>query len=375
MKPAYQKRHPPAGARPGTLIIPAGSPAPSVRIIEFNPDTVDEREVVDVDELTGIKESNNWFWIDIQGLGDEKLLRRIAEIFSLHLLTLEDLANVPSRPKMEIHDTYQQFVTRMARVDDDGVDLIVEQVCVVWGRNFVLTVQEKPGDILDVIRKRIRTGKGRPIRNVGVDYVAYAIIDCIIDGFFPVLDQYSDWIGMLEEACISEPLPSTLEEINQLRRELMLLRRAIWPQCDAVNRLALEESPFVGETVQVFLRDTYNHAVQVADVVDSFRELATGLLSTYLSTTGNRTNEIMKVLTIMASIFIPLTFMAGIYGMNFESMPELHFEWAYPLLWVVMLSTAVGMLLYFKKIGWIGTPHQPAKGHSASESREVTPGK
>jgi magnesium transporter len=354
MKPAYQKRHPPAGARPGTLMIPPDSPQPVITIMEFTPETLAERTIADANELTSIHGSDHCFWVDIQGLGNESLLRQVAEIFSLHLLTLEDLANVPARPKMEVHDTYQQFVTRMVRVSDDGVDLIVEQVCVIWGSNFVLTIQEKSGDVLDPIRSRLRTGKGRPIRSNGADYVAYAIIDCIIDGFFPVLDQYSDWIGSLEEACISDPVPATLEEINQMRRELMILRRAIWPQCDAIKRLAQEDSPFVGDAVRIFLRDTCNHAIQVADVVDSFRELATGLLITYLSTTGNRTNEIMKVLTIMASIFIPLTFMAGIYGMNFESMPELHFDWAYPLLWCVMISTAAGMLLYFRNIGWIG---------------------
>lgn len=356
MKPAYQKRHPPAGARPGTLIIPPDSPQPVINIFEFTPETLEERTVVDAEELKSIGESGHCFWVDIQGLGNEALLRQVAEIFSLHPLTLEDLANVPARPRTEVHDTYQQFVTRMVRVSDNGIDLIVEQVCVIWGTNFVLTFQEKSGDILDPIRSRLRTGKGRPIRSSGTDYVAYAVIDCIIDGFFPVLDQYSDWIGLLEEACIADPQPSTLEEINQMRRELMTLRRAIWPQCDAINRLAQEDSPFVGESVRVFLRDTGNHAVQVSDVVDSFRELATGLLSTYLSTTGNRTNEIMKVLTIMASIFIPLTFMAGIYGMNFESMPELQFDWAYPVLWCVMLTTAAGMLLYFRRIGWIGRP-------------------
>jgi magnesium transporter len=354
MKPAYQKRHPPAGSRPGTLMIPADSPPPAIRVMEFTPDKLEERGGVDVEELATVNGSDHRFWIDIQGLGNEATLRRLAEIFSLHLLTLEDLANVPSRPKTETHDTYQQFVTRMVRASEDGVDLIVEQVCIIWGRNFVLTIQEKAGDVLDPIRTRMRTGKGRPIRSNGPDYVAYAIIDCIVDGFFPVLDQYAEWLGSLEEACISHPIPSTLEEINQVRRELMMLRRAIWPQCDAIHRLATEDSPFVKDDVRVFIRDTHNHTVQVADVVDSFRELASGLLSTYLSTTGNRTNDIMKVLTIMASIFIPLTFMAGIYGMNFESMPELKVPWAYPLLWLVMLSTAGGMIIYFYQIRWIG---------------------
>lgn len=361
MKPAYHKRHPPAGARPGTLMIPADSPPPSIRVMEFTPETLEERDIDDIESLTSVRDSEHCFWIDIQGLGSESTLRRMAEIFSLHLLTLEDLANVPSRPKTEIHDTYQQFVTRMVRVSDDGVDLIVEQVCIIWGRNFVMTIQEMSGDILDPIRSRMRTGQGRPIRTNGPDYVAYAIIDCIIDGFFPVLDQYAEWLGSLEEACISDPVPSTLEEINQVRRELMMLRRAIWPQCDAIHRLATEDSQFVSDNVRVFLRDTHNHTVQVADVVDSFRELATGLLSTYLSTTGNRTNDIMKVLTIMASIFIPLTFMAGIYGMNFDAMPELKLPWAYPLLWLVMLSTAGGMIFYFRQIGWIGRPQKSSK--------------
>lgn len=359
VRPVYRKRHPPPGARPGTLMIPADSPAPQIHVFEYLPETCLERDVERVDELAEVIDSDSRYWVDVQGLGDEEVLRGLATIFRLHVLTLEDVTNVPSRPKTEHHDGYQVFITRMVRFCPETTDLIVEQVGVLWGRNFVLTIQEKQGDVLETIRQRLREGTQRPIRMHGSDYLAYAIIDCIVDGFYPVVEGYAEWIEQLESEAVHRPVPGTLEEINILRRELASVRRAIAPQREAVAQLIKDSSPLISDEVRIFLRDTSDHCSQIADVVESYREFASGLLNTYLSCVGQRTNDIMKVLTIMASIFIPLTFMAGIYGMNFESMPELRVRWAYPALWCVMLATALGMILYFRRLGWIGnhTPH------------------
>ena len=217
----------------------------------------------------------------------------------------------------------------------------------------MLTFQERHGDVLDSVRSRIRSKKG-PMRKSGPDYLAYAIIDTIIDGYYPVLEQYGEHLEALEASVVANATPKMLDRINTVKRNLLVLRRGIWPQRDAINVMIRDDCPFVSEDVKVFLRDCHDHCLQVADVLETFRETAGALLSTYISAIGNKQNEVMRVLTIMASIFIPLTFMAGIYGMNFEEMPELKLKWSYPLLWLVMFSTAAGMLIYFWRLGWIG---------------------
>lgn len=340
-------------------MIPPGSVPPRIRMFEYSAGVCREQEVPgsEIESLRSIHSATDrQYWVDVQGLGDEHVLRLLADIFDLHALTLEDVTNVPSRPKTEQHDGYQVFVTRMLRFCAETGELVIEQVSVIWNHRLVLTMQEKSGDILDPIRSRLRDGVSRPIRLNGPDYLAYAIVDCIVDGFYPVLESYAEWIEELESEAVSRPQPQTLEAINELRRELASLRRAILPQREAVMQLISGDSPFVSDVVRVFLRDTGDHCRQVADVVESYREFASGLLNTYLSCVGHRTNEIMKVLTIMASIFIPLTFMAGIYGMNFEWMPELKLWWAYPMLLILMLLTAAGMLGWFRRLGWIGRP-------------------
>jgi len=223
-----------------------------------------------------------------------------------------------------------------------------------FGKNFVLTFQERFGDVLDPVRRRIRSKKGI-MRQSGPDYLAYAIIDTIIDGYYPVLEQYGEHLEQLEARVVANATPQMLDRINKIKRNLLILRRGIWPQRDAINILIRDDCPFVSDDTKVFLRDCYDHCIQVADVLETFRETAGSLLSTYLSAIGNKQNEVMRMLTIMASIFIPLTFMAGIYGMNFEEMPELKSKSAYPMLLFAMFCTAAGMLYYFKRLGWIWT--------------------
>ena len=348
----FKKRHPQVGASPGTLMISEDAPPPSIRMISYDANESHELEIKDAEQLVSALERDNVTWIDVQGFGDETMIRRIGEIFSIHPLAMEDVVNMPQRPKAETYEGQVLIVTRMVRVtDSDGVDM--EQVTVMLGKSYVLTFQERIGDILDPVRQRIRAGTGR-IRRSGPDYLAYAIVDTIVDGYYPVVEVLGDHLEQLETVVIESPSSDALRELNRTKNMLVNLRRAVWPQREAVSSLIRDDNPLVSDDVRIFLRDTYDHCVQTAEVIEMYREMSTGLMNTYLSSIANRTNDVMKVLTIMASIFIPLTFLAGIYGMNFEHMPELHVRWAYPAVWAAMLATAGGMVAYFWRKGWIG---------------------
>ena len=352
----FAKRHPPVGSRPGTLMIPAAAPRPVVRVIDYTPERVVEREVTDVEELPALIDTDSVTWVDVQGIGDEVLIRRLGELFSIHALALEDAVNVPQRPKSESYEKHQLFITRMGwmgRARSDEPDLETEQLSIFLGAHFVLTLQERHGDLFDPVRERIRSGRG-PMRRSGPDYLAYALIDTVIDGYYPILEAMGEYLEQLEEATFTGARKSDLRHIYHAKRQLLELRRAVWPQREAVNALIRDENPLVSPQVRVYLRDCYDHAVQVIDVTETFRELASNLMDIYLSAVSQRTNEVMKVLTIVSSIFIPLTFLAGIYGMNFAHMPELSHRWAYPALLLLMLFITAGMLLLFRRIGWLG---------------------
>jgi magnesium transporter len=292
-------------------------------------------------------------WIDVQGLGDEKVLRRVGEIFGLHPLALEDAVNVPQRPKSEAYDAHNLFISRMARQSDDHV-LDIEQISIFLGSSYVLTLQERHGDLFDPIRRRLRAGRG-PIRSSGPDYLAYAIIDAVLDGYYPVVETIGEELHDVEEEILDRPTRAALGRVHALRRQLLTLRRAVWPQREAVAHLMREDNGLVTPGVRQYLRDCHDHAVQIADVIETYREFAGNLMDMYLSGLGQRTNEVMKVLTIMASIFIPLTFLAGLYGMNFEYLPELQVRWAYPALLALMAVIAIAMLVHFRRRGWLGS--------------------
>ncbi|QEF96635.1 Magnesium transport protein CorA [Stieleria maiorica] len=353
----FKKQYTRVGARPGTLVISKQSPRPVVRGIFYNPQSVDDHLIEDLDQLPEILKAETVGWIDVQGFGDRSVMNKIGSIFSLHPLLLEDVVNVPQRPKTELYDDQLLIVVRMVRLKDPEeqsryrVDM--EQVSIVLAKNYVITFQERYGDILDPVRKRIKSGKGI-IRKRGADYLAYAIADTIVDGYYPVLEGVGNDLEAMEDEVIRNPSPEVLAELNTLKNQLINLRRAVWPQREAVNSLVRGDYSLIGEDVRLYLRDTHDHCIQTSEVAEMYREMATGLMNTYLSSVANRTNDVMKVLTIMASLFIPLTFMAGIYGMNFEHMPELHYQYSYPLLWLVMSLTCVGMLIFFWRKGWIG---------------------
>lgn len=310
-----------------------------------------------VEELTEAFNENEVTWVDIQGFGDRSIMRKLGTMFNLHPLLLEDIVNVPQRPKSEPYDDQLLVIVRMVGLEDDEqtgepkVDM--EQVSMVIAKNYLITFQEKHGDILDPVRKRLMANKGI-IRKRGPDYLAYVIADTIIDGYYPVLEVVGDHLESLEGVVIDNPSPAVLGELNRLKNQLINLRRAIWPQREAINELVRGDHNMISDEVGVYLRDTYDHCIQTSEVAEMYREMVTGLMNTYLSSVANRTNEVMKVLTIMASIFIPLTFMAGIYGMNFEHMPELKYEYSYAILWAAMAAVVVGMLVFFWRKGWIG---------------------
>jgi magnesium transporter len=279
---------------------------------------------------------------------------RIGEIFSIHPLALEDLVNAPQRPKAEAYQDQMLLIARMARFESDG-QLNIEQVGLIIGPSYVLTFQEYHGDVFDPVRQRLRDGKG-PIRTAGPGYLAYALVDTIIDGYYPIIERISERLERLETRVIQNPTPRTLETLNKIKVLLVVIRRGLWPQRDAITQLIKEPSPLITDQVRIYLRDTYDHCAQLVDVIDSQRELINSMMNTYLSVTGNRTNEVMKVLTITSSIFIPLTFVVGVYGMNFEHMPELHARWSYPVVMFVMAVIAGALLLYFRRKGWLGRP-------------------
>ncbi len=348
----FRKRHPPMGARPGTLVISPQALPPAIHVIQYDARGVHEEDVHDVTRLRGRTASGGVTWVDVQGLGSEETLRALAEEFSIHALALESVVNVPQRPKVEAHDQHLLVITRMARLREDrSVD--TEQLSVLIGADYVVTIQERYGDVLDPVRERIRQGKGA-IRTSGADYLAYAIVDAVIDGYYPILETVGDLLDDLDERVVEQADPAAMGQIHYLKRELLGIRRGLWPQRESLSTLTRDELPFVGQDVRRYLRDSYDHCVQVLDVVETYREVTGGLTDVYLSTIANRQNEVMKVLTIMASIFIPLTFLAGVYGMNFQYMPELHARWGYPMLLVAMALVAAGMLVYFRRKGWIG---------------------
>jgi magnesium transporter len=352
----FDKRNPEIGSRPGTLAIPPGSPKPKVIVVQFDQESVERREVTDVGELRGITTSNRVTWVDVQGFGDEETIRAIGAAFDLHPVALESAVNVPQRAKTELYENHQLVIARTPQVEDGIVR--TPQACFIIGKDYVLTFQERYYGFFDPVRQRIQNGVGA-IRLRGPGYLAYALIDAMIDRYYPVAQRLSDNLESLEDLVVEQPHPEVLTRIRTLRRQLAVLRRVGWPQREALSAMLREGTPFFTDQDKVYLRDTYDHIAQIVELIDSSREMASDLADAYLSNVGHRTNEIMKVLTLMASIFIPLTFVAGIYGMNFEHMPELASQYGYFIVWCVMLALAIGMVVFFKRRGWIGMPPPP----------------
>ncbi len=347
----------PVGLGPGTLIADTDAPPPEITVTGYGPDTVEEltlEQAADVGELLG-----RWpvLWLNVVGVKDVTAVATIGELFGLHRLALEDVVNLHQRPKLEEYPGSLFIVIRMPEFGDR---FSTEQVSLFLGAGFVITFQEHAGDCFDPVRQRIRSGRGY-IRKSGADYLAYAVLDAVIDSYFPVLERYGEHLEDLEDAIAEAPTTETIHRIQQTKRDLLGMRRSIWPQRELLGTLVREELPLVTDATRVFLRDAYDHAVRIMDLVETYRELGSGLTDFYMSSVSNRMNEVMKVLTVIATIFIPLTFVAGIYGMNFNpeaspfNLPELNWFWGYPFALALMAVLAGVLVLFFHRRGWIGS--------------------
>lgn len=335
---------------PGTVAYQGAPKAAqvSMTVFDYKDDVLQERTVTDVRECLPYRDTDTVTWINIDGLHDTQALRVLNDHFGIHLLVQEDIVNTYQRPKVEDFGDYLFIVLHMLSSPGDGFHIQSEQLSLVLGRNFVISFQEIPGDVLEPVRERLRKGKGR-IRTGGADYLAYALLDAVIDHYFLILEKFGDLIEDLEEDLLNHPSPEQLRQVHRIKREMILMRRTTWPLRELVGFLERAESPLIQERTKPFLRDVYDHTVQVAEAVETFRDMLTGLQDLYLSSLSNRMNEVMKVLTIAAVVFAPLTFIAGIYGMNFEFMPELKWRYGYPAVWGVMAAITVGMIIFFRR--------------------------
>lgn len=348
---SFRKAHPRAGARPGTLVIPADSPAPRIFITEYSATEVREQEIAGPADIPPDPPSGTVRWIDVRGFGDEAVIRAIGDRFGMTPLAIEDAVNAPQRPKSELYPKHHLVISRVPMPAGD--DLTVPQVCLVFTERVLLTFQEQPFGIFDPVRERIREGIG-PIRHSGADYLAYALIDTMVDRYYPIAEGLSNALDEIEDGLLEDREEAILAELRRVRRELVMVRRIAWPQRDMVAALQREPSDHLAPATRDYLRDTFDHIAQMAELLDASRDTATALANELLSMIGQRTNDIMKVLTLMASLFIPLTFVAGIYGMNFENMPELHSRNGYFMVLGAMGVMAAGMLYYFRRRGWLG---------------------
>ena len=347
------KRSRKAGLSPGTLIhIGKEVERLKITVMDYDETHFQEKEIKTIEECFAFKDTPGITWINIDGLHQIEIMEKLGECYGFHPLVLEDILNTDQRPKMEDYGDYLYIVLRMLSYNDKSTQIETEQVSLILGPNFLFSFQENQGDVFDPVRERIRTGKGR-IRKMGADYLAYALLDLIVDNYFMIMEKLGETIEFLEEKLVTQPVPETLQTIHQLKRELIFLRKAVWPLREVIGGLQRGELALIKETSRVYLRDVYDHTIQVIDTIETFRDMISGMLDIYLSSVSNRLNSVMKVLTIIATIFMPLTFLAGIYGMNFKYFPELEWRWSYPVFWLVSLLISVSMLLYFKKKNWL----------------------
>ncbi|MBN1390975.1 MAG: magnesium/cobalt transporter CorA [Candidatus Thermoplasmatota archaeon] len=348
------------GRPPGELVFTGEKRTETVTVdlMEYDGEHVTEKEVKDVIKTLQGASKEGVTWININGLHDVELLGRIVDHIGIHPLVMEDIINTDQRPKVEVYDDYLFVVIRMLYYNSDGRDIHNEQVSLLLCKDYLLTFQEYKGDVFEPVRDRIRKNKGR-IRKMKADYLAYSLIDAVVDNYFSLLEAGGDRIEDIERELSEDPRERSLRSIHEMKRELILMRRSVWPLRDVIHALEREEGELISSDTVIYLRDVYDHTIRVMDAVETYRDMVSGLLELYMSSISNRMNEIMKVLTIIATVFIPLTFIAGVYGMNFNpnesplNMPELNWFWGYPFSLGLMLVSAFIMFLYFKKKKWI----------------------
>jgi len=340
------------GAPPGTIIYSGKDTSEKVKItlIEYNETEYIEKDFYSFSECMENVNHSMVKWINVDGIHKADLIETIGKHFNIHPLTLEDIVNTNQRPKFEDYDSYVVSIMKMIYYDSE---IRSEQLSVVLLEGMVISFQEvHGGDAFDMIRTRIRQGKGR-IRKMGADYLAYALLDAVVDCYFNILEKIGDRIELLEEEVVDNPTRQTLEQIHHMKREMIFLRKAVWPMRELISNLERSETELVKSSTDIYLRDLHDHVIRVIDTVETFRDLLSGMMDIYLSSVSNRMNEIMKVLTIITTIFVPVTFIVGVYGMNFEDMPELHSKWGYPITMAVIVITIISLLIYFRRRKWL----------------------
>jgi len=351
-KKTYKRKRP--GASPGSLVLVGKKRLQEVAIesFDYSPDFFEEKTKLTPDECLKYRDTDNISWVNIDGLHDTEVIRKIGTHYIIHPLTLEDILDTIHRPKLDDMDHYIYVSLKMLSIEPGTNKIIQELISIVFGFNWVLSFQEFPGDVFVPVRERLRAGKGR-MRKMGADYLAYTLMDAIIDNYFLVVESLGERIEKLDNEVISHANKNSLRLIHDLKNELIMVRKVVWPLRDIVNSLYRTESELIQDDTTVFIRDMYDHVIQIIETIEIYRDQVNGLFDIYLSSISNRTNDIMRVLTVMTSIFIPLTFVVGIYGMNFHSMPELSWEYGYPFTWVIMITIAVSMFFFFKRRGWL----------------------
>jgi len=355
MPEVVSKRSDKSGLPPGTLVHVGEPRAEKARItaMVYDDSRLLEEELESIGDAFPFSDAPIVTWVNVDGIHQVEVVEELGQHLGLHPLVLEDTLNPEQRPKMEDLSDYLFIVVRMLDWDDGRDKMITEQISIVIGDSYVVSLKEHPGgDVLEPIRVRIREAKGS-IRRQGPDYLAYALLDGIVDRYFGVLERLGEKVEDLEEELVAHPTPDMLQDLHDLRRQMIFMRKAVWPLREVVGGLERGGSSLIKDSTHVYLRDVHDHTIQVMDAVETLRDMLSGMLDIYLSSISNRMNEVMKVLTVFASIFIPLTFVAGVYGMNFAYMPELAWRWAYPVLWLVMLGVGLSMLLYFRRKRWL----------------------
>ncbi len=343
------------GLPPGSLVY-IGDKADrkvNVTLINYDETTYEETAKASLEECLILVNRTNITWLNLDGLHQVETLEKLGQCFSLHPLVLEDILNTDQRPKLEDYGDYLYLVLKMLHYHEATRKIEVEHISLVLGPNYVISLHESGGEFFSPLKERLKNSKGR-IRREGADYLAYALLDLIVDQYFILLEKLGEDIEDLEEELVSNPTQETLHAMHQLKRDLLISRKSVWPLREVLSRLERAESPLIKESTGVYLRDVYDHVIQVIDTIETFREMLSGMLDIYLSSISNRLNEIMKMLTIIATIFIPLTFVAGVYGMNFKYMPELEWYWGYFAALGIMGTIAAVMLAYFRRKGWFG---------------------
>lgn len=344
-----------AGMPPGSMVYIGEEQGkqPCITLIDYTESEIRERQGGDIGDFLPFTDDPTTTWLNVDGLEQTQVIARFGEYLELHPLLLEDLVNTQQRPKIEDYGDYLFIVLKMLEYDEAHRTVRTEQVSLVLGAHYVVSFQEGiSGDVFDPVRNHLRNGLGR-LRKAGADYLAYSLMDAIVDNYFTILEKMDDEIEDIEEELVSDPSPETLQAIHRLKREMIMLRRSVWPLREAIHVLERSESPLIQQSTNLYLRDVYDHTIEVIDTIETMRDILSGMVDIYLSGIGNRMNEIMKVLTIFGAIFIPLTFLAGVYGMNFHFMPELGWRWGYGGFWIIALLIAGWLLLYFRRKKWL----------------------